>query len=311
MGTPELARDCLAALYAKDGCEIAGVLTRPDKQKGRGMKFIPSPVKEFALEKEIPVFQHATLRNHAFEKELRELDPDLIIVAAYGCILPGYVLDYPVHGCVNAHASLLPKYRGASPIQRAIMEGEKVTGITAMFMDEGLDTGDIIRKYECPIEDGDNCGTLTEKLSALAGRAMCDVVDMIADGTVTREKQDGFSATYASKIEKEDTILDFGEGAERTLNRIRGLSPQPGCLTRTAGGMLLKIQGAVASDEDPGENAPGTVVRLDGTGRGGIHVSCGDACVCLTSLTPEGQKPMGAGEFVRGRKISEGEILKY
>ncbi|MBQ4194045.1 MAG: methionyl-tRNA formyltransferase, partial [Clostridia bacterium] len=152
MGTPELAAETLAAIDRKAGADVIGVVTRPDKPKGRGMKMLASPVKEYAEAHGIPVYQPKTLRNGAFDEELRALDPELIVVAAYGNILPHEVLVYPKYGCVNAHGSLLPKYRGASPIQRAILDGERETGITAMYMDDGLDTGDIIEKYPCPIE---------------------------------------------------------------------------------------------------------------------------------------------------------------
>ena len=190
MGTPDLAAVCLEAVYNKADVEVVGVLTQPDKPKGRGMKLVPPPVKVFAEEHGIPVYQPQTLKNGTFEDELKKLDPDMIIVAAYGKILPKYVLDYPKYGCVNAHGSILPKYRGASPIQRAIIDGEKVTGITAMYMAEGLDTGDIIKIYPCDITPDDDFGSLHDKLANLAGVAMCDVIDMTENGTITRTKQD-------------------------------------------------------------------------------------------------------------------------
>lgn len=172
MGTPDLAAVCLEAVYNKADVEVVGVLTQPDKPKGRGRKLVPPPVKVFAEEHGIPVYQPQTLKNGTFEDELKKLDPDMIIVAAYGKILPKYVLDYPKYGCVNAHGSILPKYRGASPIQRAIIDGEKVTGITAMYMAEGLDTGDIIKIYPCDITPDDDFGSLHDKLANLAGVAM-------------------------------------------------------------------------------------------------------------------------------------------
>ncbi len=310
MGTPDLARECLRQVYEKEGVEIVGVVTRADKQKGRGMKFVFSPVKEFALEKGLPVYQPITLRDGAFQSVLDELQPELIIVAAYGNILPKYVLEYPKYGCIHAHGSLLPKYRGASPIQRAIIDGEAVTGITAMYMEEGLDTGDMILKLECPIEENDDFGTLHDKLAALAGQAMCDVIDLIEAGTVTREKQDDSQSCYAAKIEKEDTIADFNKSPRDMVNLIRGISPAPCVVTKTPDGKLLKLPSAKVLKGEC-DKAPGTVVELDTAGEGKIVVSCGGGLIAVTSVTPEGKKRMAAADYIRGRKINIGDILKY
>lgn len=310
MGTPDLARECLRAIYEKDGVEIVAVVTRADKQKGRGMKFVFSPVKEFALEKNIPVYQPRTLRDGEFQTVLDELEPELIIVAAYGNILPKYVLDYPKYGCINAHGSLLPKYRGASPIQRAIIDGETVTGITAMYMEEGLDTGDMILKLCCPILEDDDFGTLHDKLAALAGEAMCQVIDRIEAGTITREKQDDSLSNYAAKIEKEDTIADFTKSPKDMVNLIRGISPAPCAVTKTPDGKLLKLPSAKVID-GVCDLEPGTVVDLDAAGEGKIVVSCGGGLIAITSVTPEGKKRMAAADYIRGRKLNVGDVLKY
>ena len=310
MGTPDLARECLRAVYEKEGVEIVGVVTRADKQKGRGMKFVFSPVKEFALEHGFEVFQPATLKDGAFLETLEKLAPEMIVVVAYGKILPKYVLDYPKYGCINAHGSLLPKYRGASPIQRAIIDGETVTGITAMYMEEGLDTGDMILKLECPITEEDDFGTLHDKLAALAGQAMCDVIDLIGSGNVPREKQDDSLSTYAAKIEKEDTIADFTKSPETMVNLIRGLSPAPCVVTKTPDGKLLKLPSARVID-GVCDKESGTVVELDTAGEGKIVVSCGGGLIAVTSVTPEGKKRMAAADYIRGRKINVGDILKY
>ena len=310
MGTPDLAAVCLEAVYNKAGVEVVGVLTQPDKPKGRGMKLVPPPVKVFAEEHGIPVYQPQTLKNGAFEDELKKLDPDMIIVAAYGKILPKYVLDYPKYGCVNAHGSILPKYRGASPIQRAIIDGEKVTGITAMYMAEGLDTGDIIKIYPCDITPDDDFGSLHDKLANLAGVAMCDVIDMTENGTITRTKQDDEKSTYAAKIEKEDTVIDFTKNAEDIVNLVRGLSPAPLAVTRTPDGKLLKLTHARLSDMAKTDNA-GEVAALSDKGEGEIVLSCGDGCISVTSVVPEGKKPMKSADYIRGRRISVGDILKY
>ena len=310
MGTPDLAAVCLEAVYNKAGVEVVGVLTQPDKPKGRGMKLVPPPVKVFAEEHGIPVYQPQTLKNGTFEDELKKLDPDMIIVAAYGKILPKYVLDYPKYGCVNAHGSILPKYRGASPIQRAIIDGEKVTGITAMYMAEGLDTGDIIKIYPCDITPDDDFGSLHDKLANLAGVAMCDVIDMTENGTITITKQDDEKSSYAAKIEKEDTVIDFTKNAEDIVNLVRGLSPAPLAVTRTPDGKLLKLTHARLSDMAKTDNA-GEVAALPDKGEGEIVLSCGDGCISVTGVVPEGKKPMKSADYIRGRRISVGDILKY
>ncbi|MBP3378645.1 MAG: methionyl-tRNA formyltransferase [Clostridia bacterium] len=310
MGTPDLAKECLRQVFEKDGVEIVGVVTRADKQKGRGMKFVYSPVKEFALEKELPVYQPITLRDGEFQEVLDELQPELIIVAAYGNILPKYVLDYPKYGCINAHGSLLPKYRGASPIQRAIIDGETETGITAMYMEEGLDTGDMILKLVCPITEDDDFGTLHDKLASLAGKAMCDVIDLINSGNVPREKQDDSLSCYAAKIEKEDTIADFTRSPREMVNLIRGLSPAPCVVTKTPDGKLLKLPSAYVLEGEC-DKQPGTVIELDTAKEGKIVISCGGGLIAVTSVTPEGKKRMAAADYIRGRKINVGDVLKY
>lgn len=309
MGTPELARVCLDAVLTHPAAEVVGVFTQTDKPKGRGMKMIPSPVKELAIERGIPVYQPVTFKNEACFDLLRELDPELIIVAAYGKILPQYVLDYPKYGCMNAHGSLLPKYRGASPIQRAIMDGETETGITAMRMDAGIDTGDMYFTFPCPITPDDDFGTLHDRLAELAGKAMCAVIDAILDGTLEshRRKQPEEGASYAAKIEKEDTILDFSRKAREIWCQVRGLSPFPGALTHTPDGKLLKITGvAPLTGETNGHPAPGTVCSLTD----GISIVCGDGgIVTATSVVPEGKSKMAAADYIRGRKLREGDIL--
>ena len=308
MGTPDLAMECLRAVYNKDGVEIVGAVTQPDRQKGRGMKMIAPPVKEFALEHGIPVYQPQTLRDGAFMEVLDELKPDMIIVAAYGKILPHYIIEYPKYGCINAHGSLLPKYRGASPIQRALIDGETVTGITAMFMDDGLDTGDMILKLECKIEENDDFGTLHDKLALLAGEAMCEVIDRTNSGTITREKQSDEGASYAAKIEKEDTVVDFSRPAAEIVNLIRGLSPMPCAMTKTPDGKILKLTTARAIDEATSAEV-GTVVKLSTVGDGEIVISTGKGLLSVSGVIPEGKKRMSSADFIRGRKVSEGDIL--
>lgn len=308
MGTPDLARECLRAVYEKEGVDVIGVVTQTDKPKGRGMKMIAPPVKVFAEEHGIPVWQPQTLKDGAFEDTLKELDPDMIIVVAYGKILPRYVLEYPKYGCVNAHGSLLPKYRGAAPIQRSIIEGETVTGITSMYMDDGIDTGDVILKLECPITDDDNFGTLHDKLAALAGEAMCQTIDRTLDGTVTREKQPDEGANYAAKITKEDSVINFTKSPREVFNLIRGLSPMPYAMTRTPDGKLLKFTAAEAPSDESSDAEPGTVLSVDG---GNIKIACGGGVLTVTGVVPEGKKPMPAADYIRGRKLFAGDVLKY
>ena len=310
MGTPDFARECLSAVYAKEGVTVVGVVTRADKQSGRGMKFVFSPVKEFALEHDIPVYQPRTLKDGAFREVLDELKPDMIVVAAYGNILPHYVIEYPKYGWINAHGSLLPKDRGASPIQGAIIDGECVTGITAMYMDDGLDTGDMILKLECPITDEDDFGTLHDKLAALAGEAICKVIDMSWEGRVPREKQDDALSSYAAKIEKTDTVIDFTRTPTDVVNLIRGLSPVPYAMTKTPDGKRLKITKAETADGACDEPA-GTVVSLSTSGEGAIDVSCGGGILRIRGVVPEGKKKMPASAFVNGRKIAVGDVLGY
>jgi len=309
MGTPDFAKVCLEAVWNHPRAEIVGVLTQPDTPKGRGMKLIPSPVKAFAIEKGIDVYQPETLRDNAFADTLAMLNPELILVAAYGKILPQYILSYPKYGCINAHGSLLPLYRGASPIQRAIMDGHTITGITAMYMEKGLDTGDMLLSVSCEILPQDDFGSLHDKLAVLAGGLLCRVVDKALDGTLEaqRTKQDDAAATYAAKIEKEDTILDFTLSAEVLWNRIRALSPMPLAVTRTPDGKLLKIAAASLAGEIH-TVSPGTILSLDK----GILIACGNGTALLaTAVVPEGKKRMGAMDYIRGRKLSVGEILTY
>lgn len=310
MGTPELARTCLSAIYNKPDVTVVGVVTRPDKPSGRGMKLIPSPVKEFAVENGIPVYQPRTLRDGAFAETLGELKPDMIVVAAYGNILPHYVIEYPKYGCINAHGSLLPKYRGAAPIERAIIDGETVTGITAMYMDDGLDTGDMILKLECPIDETDDAGSLREKLAILAGDAMCRVIDMAESGNVPREKQDDALSSYAAKIDRSDEIIDFTKPAKAVADLVRGLSPEPFAVTKTPDGKLLKITSAKVGDGTTDAPA-GEVIALRGKGDGAISVSCGGEVLLITGVVPEGKKKMPASAYINGRKIAVGDRLGW
>ncbi len=304
MGTPDFAATALTAVHAT-GEEIVGVVTQPDKPRGRGYTLTPPPVKVKAQELGLNVYQPEKVRGEEFAELLTQLDPELIFVVAYGKILPKNVLDYPKFGCVNAHASLLPKYRGAAPIQRAIMDGETMTGVTAMFMDEGLDTGDMILKKYVTIESDDNFETVHDKLAAAGAEALCEVVLRINEGTVERTAQpDG--ATYAAKIENDDCRLDFSMPACKLHNIIRGLSPIPLSFTHTPDGKLLKITAAAVADEAGSTGMPGEVTSIDG---GKIRVACGEGEIFILGCQPEGKRRMSSADLINGRRIKVGDIL--
>ena len=305
MGTPDFAATILRALV-ESGEEICGVVTQPDKPKGRGYQLTPPPVKVLAEEKGLSVYQPQTLRDDAFMELLRELDPELIIVAAYGKILPKSVLDYPKYGCVNAHASLLPKYRGAAPIQRAIMDGETETGVTAMYMAEGLDTGDMILTVKIAIEETDDFETVHDKLAEAGAEAMLRTVEQLKNGTAEAVPQEDAQSTYAAKITKDDCVLDFSGNVREIYNRIRGLSPFPLAFCRTPDGKLLKIVSARLTDRS--SSAPdGEVVSLDG---GVIAVAAGGGILEITGVLPEGKGRMKSSDFINGRRISVGDVLR-
>ena len=304
MGTPDFARSILEKLH-KDGENIVAVVTQPDKPQGRKMILTPPPVKQYAQENGLPVYQPVTLKDGAFADTLAEIAPDLIIVAAYGKILPAYILEYPKFGCINAHASLLPRWRGAAPIQRAIMAGDRLTGVTAMYMAQGLDTGDMILTVEVPITDEDDFGTLHDKLAVAGGEAMTQTVAKLRNGTVTREVQNDEDATYAAKIENPDCVIDFTKSVTDVYNQVRGLSPVPLALSWMPDGKRLKI---VSAEKEicSVTAAPGTVVAIE---RGTLDIACADGILHVTHLQPEGKGRMSAADFLRGRKLSVGDVL--
>ena len=302
MGTPDFALFSLRALV-EAGEDVVGVVTQPDKPKGRGYTLTPPPVKVYAEEKGLPVYQPKTLRDEAFAELLRQIDPEVIVVVAFGKILPANVLDYPKYGCVNVHGSLLPAYRGAAPMQRAIIDGCAETGITTMFMDVGLDTGDMLLKKSVAIDLHDTFETVHDKLGECGAELLLRTLALVEVGEITPEKQDDALATYAQKIEKEDCLLDFSRTAKEVHDRIRGLSPIPLSFTHTSDGRLLKI---LSSEPVEGSGRPGEVISLSG---GRITVACGEGAVALLSVLPEGKKRMSAADFINGRRISVGDIL--
>ncbi|MBR5139522.1 MAG: methionyl-tRNA formyltransferase [Clostridia bacterium] len=304
MGTPEISAGALSALL-DGGHNVCAVVTGEDKPRGRGNVMTPTPTKKLALEKGIAVYTPKTLKDEAFLELLSDISPDLICVVAYGKILPKSVIDFPKYGCINLHVSLLPKYRGAAPMQRAVMEGESETGVTIMYMDEGLDTGDIIATRTFPIGDEDDFETVHDTSLLIGSRLLSDTILEIEAGRAVRVPQDPSLATYAKKVEKEDCKVDFTLDAKTVSARIRGVTPIPGAFTYI-GGKMLKIAKVKAVS---GKGMPGEVIATDGSGSGSITVACADGAIRILQVTPEGKGKMSAGDFVRGRKIAVGDIL--
>ncbi|MBQ8382203.1 MAG: methionyl-tRNA formyltransferase [Clostridia bacterium] len=302
MGTPDFAIPALRALASAH--EVVCVVSQPDKPKGRGMQLHPTPVKSAAQELGIEVRQPVTLKDGAFLPDLEGLRPDVIVVVAYGKILPEYVLNFPKFGCINIHGSLLPAYRGAAPMQRAIMDGNRVTGITTMQMAKGLDTGDMLEIAEVEIAENDNFEVIHDKLAQAGADLILSTLAGLEAGTITPVKQDDSLATYAAKIEKSDCVLDFTRSAEELHDQIRGLSPIPLAFTKL-NGKLLKIVTSKVSPESS-TKAPGTVLSID---KGVIAVATGDGILHITDVLPEGKGRMSAAAFVNGKKIAVGDVL--
>ena len=305
MGTPDFALFTLRALCER-GDEVVGVVTQPDKPRGRGYTLMPPPVKVYAEERGIPVYQPTTLKGEAFASLLSSIAPDVIVVVAYGKILPENVLSYPKYGCINVHGSILPAYRGAAPMQRAIMEGQRETGVTTMMMDVGLDTGDMLLVDRVPIGENDNFEDIHDRLGACGAQLLLRTLDELAAGTLSRVAQDHALANYAAKIERADCALDFSLPARELHNRIRGLSPIPLAFTRTPDGKLLKICDSRVADETKCHTRVGEVLSLAG---GRIEVACGVGSLYLLSVLPEGKKRMSATDLINGRKIAVGDVL--
>lgn len=305
MGTPDFAVFSLRALLDA-GEDVIGVVTQPDQPRGRGYVLTPPPVKVFAQEQGLAVYQPERLRTQEFTDLLTALSPDLIVVTAYGKILPQSVLELPRYGCINMHGSLLPEYRGAAPIQRAIMDGKTETGITAMQMDVGLDTGDILLAGKVEITPEDDFETVHDKLGACSARVLTDTLTALKNGTLTRQKQDDARSTYAAKIEKSDCVLHFTDSAAALHDRIRGLSPFPLAFTRTPDGRLLKVTKAAVSTHPASDAPAGTVLSTDG---GRITVACGEGAIDLLAVLPEGKGRMTAAAFLNGRGLRVGDRL--
>ena len=304
MGTPDFAVAPLAAL-AENGYEVEAVITQPDKPKGRGKTLMPTPVKEEALKHGIPVLQPVKVRDPEFVEELKNLAPDIIIVAAFGQIIPKSILDMPRFGCINIHASLLPKYRGAAPIQQAVIDGEKESGVTIMQMGTGLDTGDMIQKTEIVLDEKETGGSLHDKLADAGAKLCVETLKALEDGTAVFEKQGESPTAYARMLDKKLGAIDWTRPAVEIERLIRGLNPWPSAYTNWDG-KVMKIWEADVEDSDYAAQ-PGTVCAV---GKDFFTVQTGDGSLSVKELQIPGKKRMDAGAFLRGYQITEGLIFK-
>lgn len=303
MGTPEFAVPSLKSLVSA-GYEVCGVFTQPDKPKNRGMKLQQSPVKEYALSKNLPVFQPAKMRDGEALSILRELAPDLIVVAAYGKILPPDILALPRLGCINVHSSLLPRYRGAAPINWAILNGENKTGVTIMYMAEGLDTGDMLAQAATPIDINENAAQLFDRLALLGADLLVKTIEQIAAGTAKALPQDDSLSCYAPMLSKELSPMDWGKTARQLHDQVRGLYPWPAA-TAVVDGIRCKILRTVLVEYETGQ-VPGTVIQAD---KKGLRVACGSGVLEIAELQPDGKKAMAATAFLMGHPIQTGVVL--
>lgn len=303
MGTPDFAVPTLKALV-EAGHDVPAVVTQPDRPKGRGKKETPPPVKETAQSLKIPVIQPLRVKDPDFINLLKGLSPAVIVVVAFGRILPPDILSLPKYGCINVHASLLPKYRGSAPIHRAVINGEKETGITTMHMDEGMDTGDMILREAVPIHEEDTVGTVHDRLAVVGARLLVETLDLIGQGRAPRVPQVG-NPSYAPMLKAEDELIRWDRTARDIFNHIRGMNPWPGART-TLSGRVLKIWRAAAPEEDGNSVGPGRVVS---GGREGFVVGTGNGRLTVTELQLQGAKRMNAADFLRGNPVPEGTIL--
>lgn len=306
MGTPDFAATILEKLI-NTGYEMLGVVTQPDKRKGREQEVSFSPVKEVALKHSLPVYQPIKVRDPEFLEKIKELAPDVIVVAAFGQILSKALLEIPPKGCINVHASLLPKYRGAAPIQYSIIDGERETGITIMYMDAGIDTGDIILQDSLHIEDNETGGSLFDKMAVLGSEAIVKALEQIQNGTATRTPQDGEKATYVKMIDKEMGRLDFSLPAIKLERLIRGLNPWPSAFTVLDGKTLKLWQAKTCeANQDTSLCVPGEIVEVR---KDGIAVMTGEGLLVISELQLEGRKRMMADAFLRGYPVAVGTKL--
>ena len=301
MGTPDFASASLEALL-RSGDSVVGIVTQPDRPKGRGQIMTPSPVKLLAQREQIPLLQPLKMKDPEFLQALAGWKPDLITVAAYGRILPPAILSLPSSGCINVHASLLPKYRGASPIQWAIVNGETKTGITTMLLDEGMDTGAMLLQEAVPITLDDTADTLSQRLAELGGRLLVETIAQLKAGTLVPRPQDASQATLAPLLKKEDGAIDWALPAPDLVNRVRGLSPWPGAYTTLTGGDRWTIWRALALP-DPVTEPPGIVIAVTNKA---IHVATGEGVLAVTELQPANSRRMAVPQYLAGHPVAVG-----
>ena len=304
MGTPDFAVPPLAALV-KNGYEVTAVVTQPDKPKGRGKTLLPTPVKEEAMKHDIPVYQPLKVRDPEFVETLKELAPDMIIVAAFGQIIPKEILEMTPYGCINVHASLLPKYRGAAPIQWSIINGEEVTGVTTMQMNEGLDTGDMIQKVEVPITEDETGESLHDKLAEAGAKLCVETLKCLEDKTATWEPQGASTTAYAKMLDKNLGNINWNDPAVQIERLIRGLNPWPSAYTHWNDKVIKLWQADVV--EDNTDQEAGTIVKVE---KDSFYVQTGEGLLKIEELQLQGKKRMDAGAFLRGNHLEYGEILK-
>lgn len=299
MGTPDFAVESLKKLY-ETGHNILAVISQPDRKAGRGMNVVPTPVKEYAESKGLKVYQPERIRkDEELIQKIKDMKPDVIVVVAFGQILPQEVLDIPKYGSINVHGSLLPKYRGAAPIQWSVINGDTVTGITTMMMDAGMDTGDMLEKYEVEIDDNDTYGTLYEKMKVAGGKAIIKTLEKIAEGSISRVKQ-GDDFTMAPMLEKEMGEIDWNKSSKDIRNLIRGFNPMPGAYSY-ASEERMKIWAASLTDQIAESAVPGDIIVANE--KNGLLVKTGDGVLELTEIQMPNQKRMTAKEYLRGHKL--------
>ena len=297
MGTPDIAATCLKQILA-DGFDVVGVYTQPDRPKNRGMKLAFSPVKEVALTHGLPVFQPENFREDETVEQLRQLQPDVVAVVAYGRILPQRVLDIPVLGCINIHASILPSYRGSAPYQWAVLDGLTETGVTAMYLCREMDAGDMIDVAKTPIGENETAGELLDRLAVLGAELLSKTLTSIQNGTVSATPQDSTLATYAPMLDKSMCPIDWNKTAQQIHNHVRGMNPWP-VATTELGGNRFKIYQTVIVDETT-DAAPGSVIALTKTG---LKMACGEGVIEIRQLQAEGGKRMAAPDYFRGHPL--------
>jgi methionyl-tRNA formyltransferase len=301
MGTPEFACPTLQKLIDRNE-EVVAVITQPDRPKGRGQQTLPPPVKVLAEQHGIPVLQPLKVRAPEVVEDIRRLAPDLIVVVAFGQILPKSLLDIPPLGCINVHASLLPRWRGAAPLNWCIINGDTETGVTTMMMDVGLDTGDMLLKKSTPIDPEEDTQSLHDRLSVIGAEALAETLDLLREGKLVREKQDDALTCYASMLKKEDGLIDWSKEPRAIKNLVRGMTPWPGAYSFLDGKMLKIYRVRTAN----GEGAPGTVIAA---GRQGLEVACAGGSIVIDELQLEGKKRLSSSDFLAGYRIAPGTLL--